>query len=77
MPNELARYGNAELVITYTAGWAHGFFGIADGPVTHFELAKTSPHADGRFDVDLPMISREATASDSAVLKITCWPQNR
>jgi len=46
-PNELAKYGNAELVITYRAWWAHGFFGIADGPVTHFELAKMSPQVDG------------------------------
>ena len=64
VPNELARYANAELVITYMAGWAHGFFGIADGPVTHFELTKMAPHADGRFDVDLPMISREAKHSE-------------
>lgn len=46
------------------AGLAHGFFGISDGPVIYFDLAKTSPHADGRFDVDLPMISREATRSE-------------
>jgi hypothetical protein len=64
VPNELARYANAELVITYMAGWAHGFFGVADGPVTQFELAKITPHADGRFDVDLPMISQEATHSE-------------
>jgi hypothetical protein len=64
VPNELARYGNAELVITYMARWAHDFFRIADGPVTHFELVKMSPHADGRFDIDLPMISREATHSE-------------
>lgn len=64
VPNELARYGNAELVITYMAAWSHGFFGIVDGPFTHFELVKMSPHADGRFDVDVPMISREATLSE-------------
>src|ERR1700745_3542449 len=64
VPNELARYANAELVITYMAGGAHGFFGIADGPVTHFELTKMAAHADGRFDVDLPMISREAKHSE-------------
>jgi hypothetical protein len=65
-PNELARYGNAELVITYMARWSHGFFGITDGPVTHFEIAKITPHRDGRFNVNLPMISREATHSEQA-----------
>lgn len=64
VPNELAKYGNAELVVTYMAEWAHGFFGIADGPVTQFEIAKMKPHADGRFDVNLPKISREATHSE-------------
>lgn len=64
-PNELAKYGNAELVITYRAWWAHGFFGIADGPVTHFELAKMSPQADGSFDVDLSMSGGEPTLSET------------
>jgi|SRR5919109_67247 hypothetical protein len=64
VPSELARYGNAELVFTCMARWAHGFFGIADGPVTHFELAKTPPQADGRFDVNLPLVSQEATDSE-------------
>jgi len=65
VPNELAKYGNAELVINYMAWWAHGFFGIADGPVAHFELEKVSPHADGRFDVNLPLVSPEAAHSES------------
>jgi hypothetical protein len=64
VPSELARYGNAELVIAYMARWAHGFYGISDGPVTRFELAKISPQADGRFDVNLPLISEEATGSE-------------
>ena len=64
VPNELAGYGNAELVVSYRAEWAHSFFGIADGPVTQFEIAKMTPNADGRFDVNLPMISREATDSE-------------
>jgi hypothetical protein len=64
VPNELARYGNAELVITYMVRWAHDFFGIVDSPVTQFELVKISPHPDGRFDAGLPMISREGTHSE-------------
>jgi hypothetical protein len=36
--NELVRDNNAELVVTYMAYWAHGFYGIADGFVTEFRL---------------------------------------
>lgn len=64
VPSELARYGNAEVVVTYMALWAHGFFGIVDGPVTQFELTSTPPRADGRFEVDLPLLSQEATQSE-------------
>lgn len=67
VPGELARYGNAELVFTYMARWAHGFFGITDGFVTHFELAKMSPQADGRFDVNLPLVSQEATEPQASI----------
>ena len=67
VPNELAKYGNAELVVTYMAEWAHSFFGIAEGPVTHFELAAVSPHADGHFDVNLPLVSHEPTKSPSSL----------
>ena len=70
VPNELARYGNAEVVFTYMARWAHGFFGITDGFVTHFELAKMSPQADGRFDVNLPLISQEATEPQASMFDV-------
>jgi hypothetical protein len=59
VPNELARYANAELVIKYTAAWTHSFFGIADGPVTQFQLARVRPQSDGRFEINLPVVERE------------------
>jgi hypothetical protein len=64
VPNELASGSNTELIVTYMAHWAHSFFGIADGPVTQFRLATVSPHADGLFEVNLPLFSQEATPSD-------------
>jgi hypothetical protein len=54
VPDALVRDTNAELVVTYMAYWAHGFYGIADGFVTGFHLATVSPDANGMFQVDLP-----------------------
>jgi TonB family protein len=65
VPNELVRDNNTELVVTYMAYWAHGFYGIADGFVTEFLLATVSPDANGMFQVDLPYLSADATASSS------------
>ena len=65
VPSELVRDNNAELVVTYMAYWAHGFYGIADGIVTRFHLATVSPDADGVFQVDLPYFSTDAEASSS------------
>ena len=64
VPNELAKDSNTELIVTYMARWAHSFFGIVDGPVTQFKLATVSPHANGLFEVNLPLVSQEATLSD-------------
>ena len=65
VPSELVRDNNAELVVTYMAYWAHGFYGIADGFVTRFHLATVSPDADGGFQLDLPYFSTDAEASSS------------
>lgn len=64
-PNELVHDNNAELVVTYMAYWAHGFYGIADGIVTEFLLATVSPDANGMFQVDLPYFGVDAAASSS------------
>ena len=66
VPDTLVRNStNAELVVTYMAYWAHGFYGIADGFVTGFHLATISPAANGMFQVDLPYFSVDAEASSS------------
>ena len=65
LPTELVRDNNAELVVTYMAFWAHGFYGIVDGFVTEFRLATVSPDANGMFQVDLPYFSVDAEASSS------------
>jgi hypothetical protein len=63
VPTSLFRDGNAELVVTYMAHWAHGFYGIADGFVTEFHLATVSPDVNGMFQVDLPYFMADADAS--------------
>ena len=65
IPDALVRDTNAELVVTYMAYWAHGFYGISDGFVTEFRLATVSPDADGMFQVDLPYFSADVEASSS------------
>ena len=63
VPTSLVSRNNAELIVTYIAYWAHGFYGIADGAVTEFHLATVSPDATGVFEVDLPYFSVDAEAS--------------
>jgi hypothetical protein len=65
VPTALVRDDNAELIVTYMAYWAHGFYGVADGFVTGFHLATVSPDANGMFQVDLPYFSVDAEASSS------------
>lgn len=59
----LASDSSAKLVVRYVAYWSHGFYGIADGPVTEFHLATVTPDADGNFEVDLPYFSADADDS--------------
>jgi hypothetical protein len=53
-PRPLIGDHEAELLITYQAFWAHSFFGILDGFVTTFDVAKISPSRDGTFRVEIP-----------------------
>ena len=62
-PAELVRDNNAELVVSYMAYWAHGFFGIADGMVTELRLATVVPEGSGIFQVELPYFSADAAAT--------------
>ena len=59
IPPDLMRHENAELNVHYMAFWASRFFGIADGPVTEFQLATTTPDPDGNFRVDIPDFSAD------------------
>jgi hypothetical protein len=63
LPPELAGKENAEIVIRYMAYWSHEFFGIADGPVSSFEIAKATPASDGRFEIDLPDFAQDRTST--------------
>ena len=49
-----------ELVVYYMAYSSHDFFGIADGAVTQFEVARATVLADGRFELVLPDFSRDS-----------------
>ena len=65
VPTALVSDNNAELVVTYMAYWAHGFYGITDGIVTEFRVATVSPDANGMFEIDLPYFSADTEASSS------------
>lgn len=65
VPDTLVKDTNAELVVTYMAYWAHGFYGIGDGFVTGFHVGTVSPDANGMFQVALPYFSVDAEASSS------------
>lgn len=62
LPTELARDDDVEIVITYLAYWAHGFYGITDGFVTQFHLATVRPDSNGMFEVDLPYFSIDVSS---------------
>jgi len=48
-----------EVEITYMAYWAHEYFGITDGPVTTFTLARVAPDNDGAFHIELPNFTKD------------------
>ncbi len=49
-----------DVEITYMAYWAHEFFGIAEGAVTTFHLARVTPDESGAFQVLLPNFTKDA-----------------
>lgn len=63
VPTALVSDNKAELVVTYMAYWAHGFYGITDGFVTRFHVATVSPDANGMFQVDLPYFRADVESS--------------
>jgi len=54
-----------EVEITYMAYWAHDFFGIADGPITTFHLARVTPDEGGAFQVLLPNFTKDVVTESS------------
>jgi hypothetical protein len=59
-PPELALRKDVELVIDYEPVWVNYFFGIMDGPLSHFRVAETIPKPDGTFRVNLPLFAIDA-----------------
>jgi len=49
-----------EVEIAYMAYWAHDFFGIQDGVVATFHLARVTPDESGAFHVSLPNFAKDA-----------------
>jgi hypothetical protein len=49
-----------EVEIKYMAYWAHDFFGIAEGMVSSFHLARVTPDEGGAFQVLLPNFTKDA-----------------
>lgn len=43
----------------YLAGWGHQFFGITDGPVASFTVARSKVAADGTFALNVPDFARD------------------
>jgi hypothetical protein len=79
IPSALMRHENAELNVHYMAFWASRFFGIADGPVTEFQVATTTPDLDGNFRVDIPDFSadnKDSSYPGGATLRFTLGDSN-
>jgi len=53
-----------ELVAYYMAYSSHSFFGISDGAVTQFEVARATVPTDGRCELALPDFSRDGFTAD-------------
>jgi hypothetical protein len=58
-----AGYEAPEVLVSYQACWASGFFGYADGPVQTFDLGAAPLDSTGRFQFDVPLFSKSRIAS--------------
>jgi len=76
VPVHLATDDHARVIITYNAFWDHGFFGIADGAVTQFQLASVSPDANGVFVADLPLFLADSLGPAPPAASLTLILQN-
>jgi hypothetical protein len=90
VPVSLAQTSGTEVEISYEADWSHGFFGIADGMVTTFQIATVIPDDDGHFEVELPdffkqtdlgkgsfqfMLRKKVSGNIIAILKLENTPR--
>jgi len=48
----------------YLAFWSHKFYGIVDGVVQQYELAKVPLNTDGRFQIRIPDFSQDPITSE-------------
>jgi hypothetical protein len=64
-PARLLGNKNAEVSFDYMAGWACGFFGLADCMVPQISLGTAKPDAEGIFKIELTDFSADSSSSDS------------
>lgn len=59
----LTAAGPLDVEVRYMAFWDHGFFGIGDGPVADFPVAK-APLESGRFEIRIPDFSKDPVTTE-------------
>jgi len=64
-PASLLGDKNANVSVNYMAGWACGFFGLADCMVPQISLGTAKPDAEGIFKIELPDLSADSNLSGS------------
>lgn len=63
-PISLLREQPAEIQVEYLAEWGDRFFGVYDGPVPTFQIAKVVPDEEGKFQVKLPDLSKQTNLGE-------------
>ncbi len=67
LPASTTRAQSREIEVNYLAWWSHGFFGIADGPVTTIRLGTVRPDREGKFEIALPDFYKQPSLRDGAI----------
>jgi hypothetical protein len=75
LPALTAPAQSREIEVNYLAMWSHGFFGIADGPVTTIRLGTVRPDRDGKFEIALPDFYKQSSLRDGEIQLILCDPK--
>ena len=68
----LTAAGPLDVEVRYIAFWNHRFFGILDGPVTDFLVAKAPLQSGARFEINIPDFSKDpiTTEKPAATLQL-------